>query len=460
MMNDALLTQELPRSLGEGLVLRRSTAQDAQELAEFNARIHSDDGPDKPDIYIQAWVNDLLTKPHPTFQPEDFTVVQDTRTGKIVSSLNLISQTWSYDGIRFGVGRPELVGTLEAYRNKGLIRAQFETVHAWSAQRGELVQAITGIPYYYRQFGYEMTVSLGGGWRGSCVQAPRLKPDEQEPVRIRPAQEADIALIDGLYRQGCQRYTLNCEWDESLWRYELFGKGPINGNRSELRVIESPDGQALGFLAHWTRNWGERLSLSRFELLPGVSYGLVTPAVMRYLCATGQANALAEPALADASQAEAKPFGLVELSLGEEHPAYQAMPGVFAQKRRPYAWFMRVADLPAFLRHITPALEARLAASPFAGHSGELKISFYRSGLLLGLEQGRLTRIEAWRPQPQGHSGDAAFPGLTFLHMLFGHRSLDEIRNMFVDCWWEHDTAYGLLNAMFPKRVASLWPIS
>ncbi len=458
MKDNPTLLQELPRSLGEGLVLRRSTPEDAQELAEFNARVHSDDGPDKPDMYIQAWVRDLLTKPHPTFQPEDFTVVEEPRTGKIVSSLNLISQTWSYDGIRFGVGRPELVGTLDEYRNKGLIRAQFEVVHDWSARRGELVQAITGIPYYYRQFGYEMTVSLGGGWRGSCVQAPRLKPEEQEPVLIRPAQEADIGLIDRLYRQGCQRYALNCEWDESLWRYELLSKDPINGNRSELRVIESPDGQALGFLAHWARNWGNCLALSRFELLPGVSYGLVTPAVMRYLCKTGEAYAQA--ATVGTAKTEAKPFGMVELSLGEEHPAYQAMPVVFSQKRRAYAWFIRVPDLAAFLRHIAPALEARLMNSAFAGHSGELKISFYRSGLLLGLEQGRLTKIEPWRPQPQGHSGDAAFPGLTFLHVLFGHRSLDEVRNMFVDCWCEHDTASGLLKAMFPKRVASLWPIS
>jgi hypothetical protein len=426
-----------------------------QELAAFNARIHSDDGPDQPDAYIGAWVRDLLTKAHPTFQPDDFTIVEDTQTGKIVSSLCLISQTWSYAGIRFGVGRPELVATAEEYRNRGLVRTQFEVVHRWSAQRGELVQAITGIPYYYRQFGYEMTVDIGGGWMASCSKVPQLKPGEQEAYRVRPAREADIALIERLYRQSCQRYPLNCEWDEPLWRYELLGKDPLHVNRSELRVIEGLDGQALGFLAHWSRNWGDRISASLYELLPGVSYAAVTPVVMRYLCATGKAYQEAASA-----SAQKKPFSSVVLALGESHPAYQVMPTVLSQKRRPYAWYLRVADLPAFLRHISPVLEARLADSPFAGHSGELKITFYRSGLLLGMEAGKLKRIEAWQPQPLGHSGDAGFPELTFLHLLFGHRSLDELNHLYADCWWEHDSAYGLLNALFPKQLSVVWPVS
>src|SRR5260370_563284 len=90
-------------------------------------------------------------------------LVEDTRNGAIVSSINLINQTWSYEGIPFKVGRPELVGTLPDYRQRGLIRKQFEVLHAWSAERGQKLQAITGIPFYYRQFGYEFAVSMGSG---------------------------------------------------------------------------------------------------------------------------------------------------------------------------------------------------------------------------------------------------------------------------------------------------------
>ncbi len=35
-------------------------------------------------------------------------------------------------------------------------------VHQRSADEGHLVTAITGIPYFYRQFGYEYALDLGG----------------------------------------------------------------------------------------------------------------------------------------------------------------------------------------------------------------------------------------------------------------------------------------------------------
>lgn len=54
------------KPLGNGLILRRSTAADAEKLADFNNHIHSDDGWDKPDDRLAWWTRDLLTKPHPT----------------------------------------------------------------------------------------------------------------------------------------------------------------------------------------------------------------------------------------------------------------------------------------------------------------------------------------------------------------------------------------------------------
>ena len=122
-------------------------------------------------------------------------VVEDQRRGKIVSSLNLISQTWTYGGMPFGVGRVELVGTDPSYRRRGLVRAQFEIVHRWSQERGELAQMITGIPYYYRQFGYEMALDLGGGRVGYAPQIPELAAGGTEPYRVRPAVEADLPFI-------------------------------------------------------------------------------------------------------------------------------------------------------------------------------------------------------------------------------------------------------------------------
>lgn len=440
------------RDLGDGLILRHATRADTDKLVAFNGMIHSDLGPETPDVRVGEWTRDLLNADHPTFRPGDFTIVEDTLTGKIVSSLNLISQTWTYGGIPFGVGRPELVGTLPEYRNRGLVRAQFEVIHQWSTERGELVQAITGIPYYYRIFGYEMGLELSGGRAGYLAHIPRLKEGEAEPYRLRPAVEADLPFLASLYDQSNQRYRVACTRDERTWRYELSGATELNVNRMELRIIETPGGQPVGFIGHPPFVWGMLMVAQMYELIPGISWAAVTPSVIRYLAKIGETY---PPALG-----EKEPFQAFGFWMGSEHPVYQAIPDSLPRVRKPYAFYVRVPDLPAFLRHIAPVLEARLAASLIAGYSGEVKITFYRGGVKLGFEQGKLTVCEAYRPTPVGHNGDAGFPDLTFLHLLFGHRSLDDLRYAFVDCWVNNDQIALLLNTLFPKQASHVWPLS
>jgi GNAT superfamily N-acetyltransferase len=444
------MNQNVIRDLGDGLILRRSTPEDVERLVAFNGDLHRETGAEEPEEYVAAWTRDLMSGEHPSFDPGDFTIVEDTRSGSIVSTLCLIPQTWSYDGVRFGVGRPELVGTHLDYRGRGLIRAQIDVIHGWSEERGLQVQAITGIPYFYRQFGYEMALTLGGSRHGYKYHVPKLKDGEEEPVCLRQAVEADLPFIAQLYEHGLLRYPVTCVWDEALWRYELLGKSQKNVNRRELRLIETPKGEPVGFIAHAPSLWGNRMILSAYELKPGVSWLAVTPAVVRYLWATGEGWAAQDP------KQEMERF---VLRLGVEHPAYQVFPGGLPHLSKPYAWYLRVPDLPGFLRCLAPALERRLAGSPLAGHSGKVKISFYRSGLQLGFEAGQLAAVEPWQPTP-AESGDARFPDLTFLQLLFGYRSLEELDHAFADCWASDDSARPLLDALFPKRASDVWPVS
>jgi hypothetical protein len=442
--------QTVLRDLGDGLILRRTTPADTEALVAFNSWIHGNIEQEKPDERVGAWTRDLMAKPHPTFDPGDFTIVVDTNSREIVSTLNLISQTWSYGGIPFGVGRPELVGTHPEYRDRGLVRAQFEVIHQWSAQRGEKLQAIAGIPFYYRLFGYEMAMSLGGGRLGYLPHVPKLEPDESEPYRLRPATEKDIPFIQGLYRKSHRRYLVNCLWDENLWRYELAGKSPKNVNRSEVRLIETSQGEPIGYLAHPPSNWGPTLPVIAYELNEGISWLAPTYSVIRYLDMTGKAYAV---------DGEAD-FGAFAFWLGTEHPVYQVIPDRLPRLRKPYAWYLRLPDLPDFIRHITPVLERRLEDSPVVGYSGELKITFYQDGLRLRFDRGRLVEVDAWKPAPLGHSGDAAFPGLTFLQLLFGYRDVEELGYAFADCRADNDEARALLDALFPKGVSNLWPVA
>jgi len=441
--------QFILRDLGDGLILRRATVADTEALAAFNAEVHFARDTQEPDEGVAARTRDLMAGDHPTSGAGDFTVVEDTHTGAIVSSLCLVSQRWSYGGIEFGVGRPDLVGTHPDYRRRGLVRAQVEVIHQWSAERGQKMQAITGSPWFYRQFGYEMALELGGGRVGYMPHVPKLKDGAAEPYGVRPATEADLPFIAQVYEQATKRSLVACVRDEVLWRYELHGRSEKSVNRSELRVVESAEGETVGFLAHPPHVWGPRLVVTLYELKPGISWLAVTPSVIRYLQTTGKAYAV---------QGEKKEFGAFAFWLGTEHPVYQVIHKRLPDTQPPYAWYVRVPDVPDFLRHVAPVLERRLAKSALVGHTGELKISFYRDGLHLVLENGRLTTVEQWAPT-EDDQGAAKFSDRTFLQLLFGYRALEELEYAFADCGAGTDEARALLKALFPKQASNLWPV-
>jgi hypothetical protein len=51
------------------------------------------------------------------------------------------------------------------------------------------------------------------------------------------------------------------------------------------------------------------------------------------------------------------------------------------------------------------------------------------------------------------------FPDLTFLQLLFGHRSLDELEAAFPDCVTRGQEVRALLQVLFPKAPSKVWPI-
>lgn len=436
---DLLLTH--PIILNENLILRRSTQQDSDALAEFNARIHGDDPEDAH--RVAQWTRDLLNGGHPCHQPDDFTIVEDVKSKKIVSAMNLISQVWSYDGIPFKVGRPELVGTDPQYRRQGLIRKQFEVVHEWSRLRGEVLQGITGIENFYRQFGYEMTTELDSAWIGYEATLPPLKEDSQEPFIIRPAQETDLEFITRAYEYSTRRLRLSAVRDSSWWRYELTGILPDSYVRLELRVIEDPNGEKIGFFAGLPFLESGFSSIHWFALMPGNDWSAVTPSVLRYMWKTGQEIAGAQ---------NNKCMGC-RLSLNSDHPA-----GLVMRERLPrrvqYAWYLRVPDLVNFLKMITPALEKHLANSNCAGHTGDLRIGDYARVLVLSFTRGKITAITS-QPQSDSSDCDVAFPMLSFLHVLFGHRSLSDLEYIFEDCFVNKDKR-ALVESLFPVQTSQI----
>ena len=445
MTKRALSEASYRRSLGDNLVLRWSTAADAEQLGQLYSHVFRDSADAPLNMYTVAWTHDLFSGRHPLIGPGDFALVEDTRQHTIVSATCLLTQIWEYEGIPFPVGRPEVVATAPDYRNRGLVRSIFELIHARSAALGYMAQGITGIPFYYRQFGYEYALDLGGKRTVFFAAIPKLKDGATEPFTLRDATMDDLPLLMRLYDRERARGPVSTRISADYWRWVMAEQNEASGEGWSTKLIESADGRPVGYVLHGRRSSSGKLAILALAVEQDVSLVAAMPSLLRGL------QALAEGL--PAWKTNAPPPDRLLFGFGAAHPAYDALGDLGATYDPPYAWYVRVPDLPGFIRHIAPALERRLAGSLAAGHTGELKLNFYRGGLRLAFERGHLTVAEDWRAQVWGPQPEAGFPPLVFLQLLFGRRSFAELRYAYPDVWAEDNASAALIEALFPA-----WP--
>ncbi|MBA3824640.1 MAG: GNAT family N-acetyltransferase [Ktedonobacterales bacterium] len=432
-----------PHELGDGLRLRTATPADIEALVAFNGAVHTYTSDGAPSPRIMARVREWLDGTHPHIGPADFLLVEDAITGQIVSSVAVLRQQWAYAGMPFTVAQTEFVGTLHAYHRQGLVRYQMDVVHAASAAAGDLVQAINGIPWYYRQFGYALTLPMGGGRAMSASAVPTLPAGATEPFTIRPATPDDLPFIMAVEQDAQRRSLFAVQRTPAYWQHEVFTLGELNIFRRHWHVIQAPNGTLVGYLAHGQHPTSPRRWLTTLEVAEGTSWLAVVPSALRHL----------------RELVGTVPAETLGIAGGREHPAYAVFPTRFALLDPPGAWYIRIPDEVAFLRQIAPILTGRLAASLAVGYTGEVRLNRYRSGILLRFAAGQLAEIAPWAAADARALtvASAAFPDDSFTHLLCGTRSLADLEAQYSDCEVATDEVRALLTILFPQRTSAVW---
>ncbi|MEA3337403.1 MAG: GNAT family N-acetyltransferase [Chloroflexota bacterium] len=408
------------------VVLRRASPADVDAVAEFNSRLHDDSR-------LGIWTRDAMSGRHPTMNAASFLLAVERRTDQIVSLACLIPQTWTYDGIALTVGQIETVGTDPDYRRQGLTRAIIEALHRESEENGHLVQAILGNPWWYRRFGYEYALTFGGRRHLELADLEALAEKAHPRFQVRPAETIDIPALSSLYQQQCAGKLLVLDRDRERWHFDLTGHSP--GSLFEARnwLLQDHSESTAGFFRTLAPLFDGRLVVTDLVAEKDVGLSELLPTICQSL----------QHQLSDE---------VVRLTfdLGMTHPAYQALEEILSALDRPYAWYVRVPDLPALVNRIKPVLERRLADAGLSDLNESLCLSFYEDGLRMKFEKGRLAEVVS---QPGEDQSDAAFPPLVFLKLLFSYRSLAELLHAFPDCW-ATPQATEILNVLFPRRIS------
>jgi predicted N-acetyltransferase YhbS len=422
----------------ENILLRSAALADLPEIMDFNVVIHQDKR-------VPATIQDLVESGK--MAPRDFLLAKDTITGKVVSSCCLMPQNILYGGIPLKAGQPELVGTDPGYRKMGLVSQQFTELHRWSEARGDDVQLIAGIPNFYRQFGYEMTISLNARRVGSLNTLDNL-PDTAISMRIEPAVQEDIPALISLFAAEAQRVLVAHDWSELDWRYALLDNQNDGCAAKKILMIRRPDGTLLGAIKMQRFIDEDNYFILGAEIDPALtSWEEVEPAILRFY----------KESVHQAMLAEQKPAPQVGLQISNNHPLVVRLAHLFPQENSGYAWFVRVPHLLSFLKKVTPVLDSNLQNSAFAGLNRLIRMNAFSLGFELEFERGKLTRIDPWQPA-SWEDGDFLCPEKVFYHMVFGHRSFAELHAIYADCY-DKKGAGDVMDALFPKRCSYLYPV-
>jgi predicted N-acetyltransferase YhbS len=412
-------------ALENGLILRTARDErDVERVAAFNGQIHGK--------LVETMTRQLFLH-HPHTSLDDLIFVEDEQSGEVVSSLCLIPWTWRYEDVEIPAGEMGIVGTREDYRGRGLIRRQVEVFKQRLRECGCLLSQIQGIPYYYRQFGYEYALPLEP-WL--TLQARQI-PDQPEPAfTFRQATLDDIPTLMRLNDEAAADLAIHTVRDEAIWRYLLTNVKGTEMER-EIFLIQDASGQTAGYACIPLHHFGEELNVNEVSRL-SYDAALATLQHAKQLSVEREKPGIRLNLPAGCTLAQ------VALSLGGHNDGA-------------YAWQIHVPDVAALLRALAPMLERRIAASSLAGLTQDVCISLYRETIRLRFAAGKVTEVAnegftTWHEEP------IRLPPLQVIPLALGYRTWQELKAAFPDVDVAPKSRL-LVDVLFPKTESFIYTV-
>ena len=167
-------------------------------------------------------------------------------------------------------------------------------IHPESEARGDALQVIPGIPYFYRQFGYEYSLCSYSAFTVESTSLNKLDPDPNhkvvlEPFTLRRATQSDIPLLMRLSTPANRHPNamIGLHYTQEYWQYTVHDVLELktrrfDADRETSIIVDSETGAEVGFTVMSTRFLGPTLLAMGLE--EGQEYGQeLTHSVLRQL---------------------------------------------------------------------------------------------------------------------------------------------------------------------------------
>jgi predicted acetyltransferase len=304
-----------------------------------------------------------LYNDHPTMTSHNFFSLWDD--DRMVATLNLIPMTWSLGGVPLNVAEMGLVATHPDYRHRGLQRLLNEEFDKHIRENGYHLAAIEGIPYFYRQFGYEYAVMLDE-WMAISID----KLPSQTMPEIFHLQPDEIPIVMRILETSQRKYFVHSIRSLQEWATQEKA-GIVGEHKSTTYVI-----RVAGEISAYFRAVVEGKAIILYEITEtdeAISMGIAA-----FLRKIGEESGATE---------------LVS-RVGSVEPLNKYLLDLGASKRRPYAWQMKIVDFKLVLEKIKPVFEERIRRSTFVGYTGMISLNLYVVTVTLTFVDGIVVSVE------------------------------------------------------------------
>ncbi len=371
-----------------------------------------------PNEDVDGLVGRLLDLYPPVTLDQLFSVTYGDET---VASLVLIPQTWVMDGVELRVAEMGCVATHPDHRRRGIQRMLNERFDEAAEDGGYDLCALAGIPFFYRQFGYEYALDLD---HKTTIALSEL-PDTQPSLESRRFTEADISAAAGLLDQYHARYVVHCPRTAAVWRMQ-HTTGVYNGEPYEGYTLHL-GGEVKAYVRVQPRPREKTLVLKEAGAAPGAHEEVL--AFLRRYCVENGLETLVS-------------------TLGYVDSLSELLAGLGAEQSMPYGWQVKIVDNVRLLEKIAPLLETRLAGTRFSWLSDRLNLNFRRFSVDMVFDSGKVTGVSL-----SGDCSDRAIGlnPLVFPQLLLGYRSREELEYAYPDVRVT-PSRRELVDALFPKR--------
>lgn len=384
------------------------TAEDYEELYSVMRQAFQDED-------VVAIVRRFVEN-HPEMNKQEYFMVKHGE--EPVAGLVLIPQKWNIEGVELKVAEMGCVGTVPEHRRKGIQRILNNKFDEYARKNGYDMCVLAGIPYFYRQFGYQYAVELDYSTEIDVKKLPSSRDYTQ-----REFIDEDIGDAQKLLEATQSRYLVMSIRTPTIWSMQqetgTYGAEPF-------KATSILDGDKLIAYYRW---WAEEKTLAIRELaLRDEEDAEWVAAVIR-------------------EHAEKQGLDKIKTKLSHEDYFSKYLIAQGATINKPYGWQVKLLDPQDFLWKMRPLFEKRLAESEYKGLTKTLPLNFWKYALSLEFIDGKLVSVEKI-------SETGRVLGLNpyaSIQLFLGYRSREDLEYAYPDFYVRGGNAE-LIDVLFPRR--------